>query len=62
MHWVLSGVCAAAVSLILYKIIMHYCGGKDDDNDDEGFPDPPRYNLRTRPTAPAIDPSVYLRY
>ena len=63
MCWVLSGVCAAAVAILSYGIYKFAMDCLDED--DEGDEDPntaPRYNLRIRPTRPAIDTSIYNRY
>ena len=65
MFWLLSGVCAAAVGLLIAKLLMDCAGGdRDDEGDDDGveLPERPRYDLRTRPTLPGIDLSIYHRY
>ena len=56
-------MCAAAVALLLYKIYKLAMDDSDkDDGTDEDPNTEPRYNLRIRPTRPAIDPNIYHRY
>ena len=57
MCWLLLGVCAAVALYMLYKHLQ-----KPDDGPGDDPPGPPPYNLRTRPTVPALDTNIYIRY
>ena len=55
-----------ALGLLLLGLLYLLCCIPKKDGGDQGGgqtgTDPPRYNLRMRPTKPAIDHGIYKRY